>query len=444
MKIQQRRLTRRELLAGAAGAALAGPLIVPAHVLGRGSTPPPSERITMGLIGAGGMGRAHLRGRANRGEPGFLSQQDVQFLAVCDVDGQRAGIGRRIVNNFYENEDCAAYRDFRELVARDDLDAVLVATPDHWHALTALAAVRAGKDVYCEKPLTHTHEEGVAVVNAVRKHRAIWQTGAQQRSAHPHWDFLRAVELVRNGVLGQLEHVETGLPVFQPESPEPSPQDPPNHLDYDFYCGPAEKIPYDPGMRWRWRLNFGGGALMDWINHHHDIAHWGMDMDDSGPIEVEAQGEFPPDGALFDTPYHFTVNCRYPNGVTASISDSNPRGVRFTGANGWLYVNRNTLEASDPAWTDPGFAPGPFRVYRSTEHHRNFLDCVKSREETVCPPGVAHRSCTPGFLAYASMFSGRKLRWDPAKELIRNNGKAGQHPLMHFNPRGDWKLEAQA
>ena len=400
----------------------------------------------MGLIGAGGMGRANLTGRAHRGEPGFLIQRDVQVVAVCDVDERRVAAARRIVNDHYGSQDCAVYKDFRELAERGDIDAVIIATPDHWHALNALAAVRAGKDVYCEKPLTHTHEEGVAVVNAVHDSGVVWQTGAQQRSDYEHWHFRRAVELVRNAVIGRLKHVETGLPVFQPESPEPSPQEPPNHLDYDLYCGPADKIPYDPGIvhgRWRWRLNFGGGALMDWINHHYDIAHWGMDMDDSGPIEVEAHGQFPPSGALYDTPFHFTVNCLYPNGVTASISDDHPRGVKFIGSDGWIYVNRNTLDASDPAWTALDFDPGPIRVYHSPDHRRNFLDCVRNREEPICPPEVSHRTCTPGFLAYASMLTGRKILWNPAREQIINDSEAERQPLMKFEPRGEWSLNEE-
>ncbi|MFO7774212.1 MAG: Gfo/Idh/MocA family oxidoreductase [Candidatus Hydrogenedentota bacterium] len=421
-------LTRRQILKAAAGAAFVGPLIVPARALGQES---PSDQITMGCIGVGSMGSGNMRG--------FLSRDDVRVLAVCDVDENHLEEARNHVNNHYDNEDCDAYTDFRDLVARDDIDAVMIATPDHWHCLTALAAVRAGKDVYCEKPLAHTHEEGMAVVEAVRQHEVVWQTGSQQRSSG---NFRRGVELVRNGVIGELEHVEVGLPSGS-EGPTHSPEDPPEHVDYDFYCGPAEKIPFDPQRfhwDWRWHLNFGGGQLMDWINHHNDIAHWGMNMDNSGPLEVEATGEFPPEDSAYNAPYHYTFDCVYPNGVTVNVSDSNQMGARFHGTNGWVYVNRGHFSASEEEWTADDFDAGPIQVYHSNDHRGNFIECVKSRKPTICPPHVSHRSCTPGWLAYASMFTGRKVRWDPAREEILDDSEAAEY--LKFDPRGDWSLDA--
>ncbi|MFP4190919.1 MAG: Gfo/Idh/MocA family protein [Candidatus Hydrogenedentota bacterium] len=424
-------LTRRQILKAAAGAALTGPLIVPARVWGQEGNSSPSDQITMGCIGVGSMGSGNMRG--------FLSRNDVRVLAVCDVDENHLEEARNHVNDHYDNEDCDTYTDFRDLVARDDIDAVMIATPDHWHCLTALAAVRAGKDVYCEKPITHTHEEGMALVEAVRQHEVVWQTGSQQRSSG---NFRRGVELVRNGVIGRLEHVEVGLPSGS-EGPTHSPEDPPDHVDYDFYCGPSEKIPFDPQRfhwDWRWHLNFGGGQLMDWINHHNDIAHWGMGMDDSGPLEVKATGEFPPEDSAYNAPYHYTVDSVYPNGVTVNMSDSNPMGARFEGTNGWVRVDRGHFSASEDEWTADDFDAGPIQVYRSNDHRGNFIDCVKSRQRTICPPGVSYRSCTPGWLAYASMFTDRKVKWDPAREQIIDDDEAAEY--LKFNPRGDWSLDA--
>ena len=423
------KLTRRQILKAAAGAALTGPLIVPARVLGREGNPAPSDRLTMGCIGTGSMGQSNIGG--------FLGMDDVRIIAVCDIDEHHMENGRNQVNSHYDDEDCATYTDFRDLLARDDIDTVLIATTDHWHALTGLAAVRAGRDVYCEKPLTQTHEEGVALVEAVRQHGVVWQTGSQQRSEN---NFRRGVELVRNGVIGRLEHVEVGLPTGS-EGPTHSPEDPPDHVDYDFYCGPAEKIPFDPQRfhwDWRWHLNFGGGQLMDWINHHHDIAHWGMDMDSSGPLEVEATGEFPPEDSAYNAAIHYNVDCLYPNGVTVNISDGNPMGARFEGSDGWVHVNRGQFEASEDEWTSDDFDAGPIQVYRSNNHRRNFIDCVKSRQPTICPPEVSHRACTPGWLGYASMFTGRKIKWDPAREQIIDDDEAAEY--LKFEPRGDWSL----
>lgn len=425
------RPTRRQLLKLTATSAFAAPVFIPASALGRDGRPAPSERITMGCIGVRGMGNANMQR--------FLGFSDVQVIAVCDVDAEVLRERVAGVNQRYGNDDCADYRDFRDLMARDDIDAIMIGTPDHWHGLIGLAAVRAGKDVYCEKPITQTHDEGVALVKAVKENDCVWQTGSQQRSS---FNFRAAAELVRNGHIGRLKHVDVGLPSGR-QAPPHRRQEPPDHVDYDLWCGPAERIPFDPQRfhgNWRWHLNFGGGQLMDWINHHNDIAHWGMDMDQSGPVEVKATGEFPPEGRAWNAPHHYTVECVYADGVTTTISDSNNMGARFIGEDGWVYVDRGKFEASEAEWTKNGFDRGPIKLYESNDHQRNFVDCIKSRKQPICPPEVSLRSCTPGYLGYASMFTGRTIKWHPESQRVIGDDQAAEH--LRFKPRGQWSLEA--
>ncbi len=420
--------SRRQFVAASA-ALSAAPYFIPASVLGKDGAVAPSNQIVMGLIGCGGMGK---------GDMGSLMKfEDCRFVAVCDVDASRRTDAAGIVNQKNNNQDCKAYKDFRELVSRPDLDAVVVATPDHWHALTALAAIRSGKDVYGEKPITHTFEEGRALAGAVAQHKRIWQTGSQQRSS---FNFRWGVELVLNGHIGKLRHVEVGLPPGSPGGVKPV-QMPPAELDYDLWCGPSPVLPYIPERvhyHWRWVLQYGGGQLMDWIGHHNDIAHWGMGMDHSGPAQVMGVGQFPPEGDVFNAATHYMIHCAYPNGVTSTISNRNTMGTRWIGDSGWVYVDRGKFEASNPQWTQKEFDRGPIKAYQSEHHHRNFLDCVKSRRPTICPAETSHRSITPGHLGLVSMLTGRKLKWDPAAEKIIGDDAA--QAMLAFKPRGEWKL----
>jgi predicted dehydrogenase len=427
--------TRRSFVKQAA-AAVAAPAIVPASVFGRGGRPAPSNRITMGLIGCGGMGLSNLGH--------FLRFPEIQVVATCDVEHLRetkgksrygALAGKEQAEKVYAGKE----KDFRELCARKDIQAVIVATPDHWHALAALEAIRNGKDVYGEKPITHLFAEGRALANEVDKRKAVWQTGSQQRS---EFNFRRAAEIVRSGLIGKLKHVDVGLPTGHKQAQgDAKVQDPPASLDYDFWCGPSPKLPYIPArnhFHWRWNLAYGGGQLMDWIGHHNDIAHWGMDEDLGGPVEVEAK-EFTwsDDKTLYDAPVDYDVHCLYASGVTTRISNKNTMGTKWHGSDGWVYVTRGKLEASNPEWVKKEFAPEK-KLYTSDDHRKNFVDCVKSREKAICHAEISHRSITPGHLAYVSLALGKKIKWDPKTETM--DDASGQKKLTEVNYRGEWKL----
>ena len=272
------------------GSAFALPALVPSYALGRENAPAPSQRITLGLVGCGNMGTSNTEA--------FLALKTCQVVAACDVDKHHLEKGVNLVNKHYQNRDCKPCHDYRELMARADIDAVMLALPDHWHALAAVEAARQKKDIYGEKPLAHTIAEQQAMVKAVQENRRIWQTGSFQRSLA---NFHKAAEIVRNGLIGKVTRVEVGLPGGNNNSGNEArcmtPSAPPPELDYDTWVGPAKMMPYIQGRthrNWRWNYNTGGGQLMDWIGHHCDIAHWGCGFDNSGPSEVEGHGEFPP------------------------------------------------------------------------------------------------------------------------------------------------------
>ena len=404
--------TRRQFLATAA-ATVAVPTIVPSSVLGENA---PSKQITMGCIGVRGMGGGNMRN--------FYKRANCRVVAVCDVDSDVLKERARQVNEHYGNADCKTYRDYREVVTRQDIDAVMIGTPDHWHATIAIEAARHGKDIYCEKPVTHTFAEGVMLVKEIQKHGRIWQTGSWQRS---RWNFRQAVAIVRNGVIGALQHVEVGLPTGNPYPPLAQPQTPPSHIDYDMWIGPSQMMPYMKERlhgQWRWHYNTGGGQLMDWIGHHNDIAHWGMGEDLGGPTLVEAGNFTPPARTdVWNTAWQYEIKCTYASGVTTRISNRNRGGVLFLGSEGWVYATRGRFTASNPAWTKRDFNPGNVEVYRSDDHQGNFLDCVQSRKPTVTPVEVSHRSIVPGHIAMAMAAVGSrrlKLRWDPQTQTTSN------------------------
>jgi predicted dehydrogenase len=442
------KLSRREFLAASAAAA-AAPAIIPASALGKGGRQAPSERVTMGFIGVGGMGMSNLGG--------FIGFPDVQVVAVCDVEssvttkagGQQFGRdkAKEVVEKKYAEQKrgdfkgCDTYKDFRELCARKDIQAVCVATPDHWHFLASVEAVRNGKDVYCEKPVTHHFKEGLILQDEVKKRNAIWQTGSQQRS---EWNFRRGAEIVRNGLIGKVQHVEVGLPTgHQKPQADPKIVDPPETVDYDFWCGPSPKLPFTYArfrFHWRWNLAYGGGQLMDWIGHHNDIAHWGLGQDLGGPVEVEAAGfEYAKDiFELYDSPWAYEVKCTYEGGITSSISNRHKMGTKWIGTDGWVWVDRGKQDASKKEWFDRGFDPGPVKLYESTNHRRNFIDGVRSRKPAICPVEVSFRSITPGFLGYASQALGRKVKWDPRNQKFVDDAAAEK--LFDVKYRDPWKL----
>ncbi len=443
---------RRRFLQASA-AAIAAPTIVPASVLGREGKTAPSNRISVGIVGLGSRGFNLLHE--------FLRHQDARVAAICDVHelhyrdlpwGKGPTMGRQgardtIAKMFAEGKTTSdpdtllVTDDFHEICGRDDIDAVVVATPDHWHALCTLTALGAGKDVYCEKPLTHTFAEGQIVYQEVTQRKAVFQTGSQQRSDR---QFRHAVELVVNGHIGKVTHVEVGLP---PGYTEPMGDTtiakPPEHLDYDMWCGPSPKLPYMRARHHRWwrgHRAFGGGVLMDWIGHHNDIAHWALEMNRLGPQRVEAVGWGFPDTDIYNTPHSYEIRCVYPGGVESSISSRNTLGTKLTGEDGWVYVRRGRLEASDERWLKPNFDRGPKKMATSPGHTRNFLDCMKSRETCVAPAEVAHRSITPGHLGYVSQAVGRALTWDAKNEQILDDREASEL-LRRHTYRKPWSLE---
>ncbi len=418
-------------------AALAAPFIVPAHVLGREGRLSPSNLINVGCIGVGWQGVSNMEG--------FLAESDCRVTAVCDVDARHLQEARDLVNRHYGNRDCRAFHDFRELLACSDIDAVMLALPDHWHALIAVAAAKAGKDIYGEKPLSHNLREGRAIVDAVTKYGRVWQTGSWQRSEA---NFRFAAELVRNGRLGRVHTVEVGLPsghtdfagTFGMQNLEP----PPPELDYDFWLGPAPYAPYAVERvhkNWRWHLDYGGGQLMDWVGHHNDIAHWGLDYDRTGPVEVEGSGEYPADG-FRNTAVRYRVVSTYADGVRIIMAGGYPDiafGTRWIGDRGWVFVTRGgVIDAEPKSLLREQFGPEEVHLYRSPGHIRNFLDCVKSRRETLTPAETAHRSATPGHLGQIAMLLGRKIRFNPKIEEIIGDDTASR--MLSRPYRSPWTL----
>jgi predicted dehydrogenase len=441
----QPKITRRQALQTAL--AVAAPMFIPSRLLGDEA---PSKQITMGFIGVGWMGEGNLGS--------FLGQKDCRVLAIADVDEDHLKKQVERVNKQYKNEDCKGYKDFRELLGRKDIDAVCISTPDHWHGICAVEAARAHKDIYCEKPLSHTFAEGVAMVEAVQKNQRIWQTGSWQRSVA---NFRHAALLVLNGYIGKVKRVEVGLPSGHADfagTGNKSPNtDPPRTVDYDFWVGPAPLLPFNAcrfHKNWRWNYAFGGGQLMDWIGHHNDIAHWGLSNpkygcgpDDAvGPLEVSATAEFPAGEAVWNTATKYRVECSYPNNVQLVIAGGYPDikgGTKWIGEGGWVWVDRGGFETSDPKWKDDIKAREAKKdltvaLAISPGHQREFLDCVKSRQKTLTPVEVAHRSQTPGHLGYVASVVGRKLRWDAAKQEISDDAQAQQ--LLARAMRPPWKL----
>lgn len=418
------RITRRTFLERAAltGAGLAIPAIVPASALGRAGRMPPSERITLGFIGVGGMGGGHLGG--------FAGNNQVQVLAVCDVyEPHRMNARNRI------GGDCAAYNDFRELLDRCDIDAVVISTPDHWHTLISIMAAQAGKDIYCEKPLTLTIGEGRPLVNAVRRYGRVFQVGSQQRS---EWNFRYACELVRSGKIGRVHTVRTGFG-RGPQGGDPRITNPPSGLDWDLYLGPAPKVPFQRdrfGFNFRWFSDYSGGMLTDWGAHHNDIAQWGLGYDHSGPVEVEGTGTFPTEGA-YDTAVTWDITFTYANGVKV-ICNPRQHGARFEGTDGWVHVDRGFLQASSPDLLQIRLGPNDVHLYESPGHHQDWLNCIRTRQKPICDVEIGVRSVSVCHLANICLRVGRKLRWDPTKERFVGDEEANR--LLHRPYRAPWHL----
>jgi len=425
------RLTRREWLKGAsatAAAAIVGPYMITSSALGAGGRPAPSNRITMGAIGLGGQGFGDMND--------FLGRNQVQVLAVCDVDrGHRDG-AKAAVDKRYGNNACAATNDFRDIIRRKDIDTVMIATLDHWHAIPVIEAAKAGKDIHCQKPLSLTVEEGRAMSDAVKRFGRVFQTGSQQRS---DGRFRFACELVLSGRIGKLQTMEVGLPGGSGCPPQPA-KPPPDGFDYDMWLGQAPYEPYcDNRTHWnfRWILDYSGGQVTDWGAHHCDIAQWGSGTSLTGPTEVEGKGEFPADG-LWNTATSYRFECTYPGGVRMIVSNGFPNGVKFVGTDGWVFVDRGRIDAQPSAILKSVIRPSEIHLYESHDHKGNFLDCIRTRAETIAPIENAHRSITIAHIGNIAMLLGRKLKWDPKAERFVNDAEANR--MLSRAMRSPWHL----
>jgi predicted dehydrogenase len=432
--MRTRCVSRRDFLrkaAGASAAAVSFPYIVPSSVLGADGSVAPSNRITMGCIGVGSQGSGNMSN--------FLGKKDAQVIAVCDVDkGHRDG-AKKAVDERYKNSDCKTYTDFRELIARDDIDALSLALPDQWHSIPVVMGARAGKDMYGEKPLARTINEGKVMRDTVNKYGRIWQTGSWQRSVS---DFHRACELVINGRIGKVQKVEVGLPTGGGSGNNPV-QPVPEGVDWDFWLGPAPWVPYRGVIHWNWRwmMDYSGGQLTDWAGHHIDIAHWGLGLDLTGPVEIEGKGEYPRDG-IYDAATKYKFTCKYANGITMVVANDQqqPKGMGavWYGDNGWIHVDRGRFAASDEKILKEVIGPNEIKLYESRDHHQNFLDCVKTRKKTITPIEIAHRSISVGLLGEIAMLTEQKLKWDPEKEVFLNSDAANR--MLSRPMRSPWHL----
>jgi predicted dehydrogenase len=435
------RFSRRKFLknSAAAAAALAAPAIVPATVLGKEGRRAPSDRIPMAFIGIGNMGGGHLGG--------FSGNKDVQILAVCDARQEVRERSKKRVDDAYNQDPakgCKMYEDFRVMLLRPDIDAVLIATPEHWHAIMVIEAARAGKDIYCEKPLSHTIVEARAMVNAVRRNARVLQTGSQQRSDS---NFRLACELVRSGRIGKLHsvHVAVGGTSHEADLPE---QPVPYGLDWNMWQGPIEEKPYnairasgDYGGGWRLIRDYSGGMMCDWGAHHFDIAQWGLGMDESGPVEI-----FPPDGKD-----HPVLTYRYANGVPCYHMDGpgagkvklppgkeGVNGILFVGENGWVEVNRGYFRTwPEEVGTTP-LGPDDVHLYESPGHAQDWINCMRARKRPICDVEVGCRTITTCHLGNLAYWLERPIRWDPAKEQILGDEEATR--MMDIPKRAPWHL----
>jgi len=403
--------------------------------MGRGGAVTAGNRITIGMIGVGGHGRGvNLSG--------FLAQPDAQVVAVCDVDPKQIEKARRQVSDKYGNDDCSAYKDFREVLARGDIDAVMISTPDHWHVPISAAAARAGKDICCEKP-TLTVAEGRILSDTIGKYKRVFQMSTEDRSI---FVYHRMAELVRNGRIGKLHTIRVGLrrgwrihgdPVTGREE-----QPVPEGFDYDMWLGPAQYEPYAPGRchwNFRWILDYSGGQLTDWGAHIVDTAQWGNDTERTGPVEIEGRGVFPED-TLYNTATDYRIEYKYSNGVTMIITSGQVH-LRFEGTEGWVgnIGWRGNLEAEPKSILDSVIGPDEIHLYTEPAgEHRNFLDCVKTRRDPYFPAEIGHRCCTVLHLGNISMLLGRKLKWDPEKEIFPNDDEANR--MLSRPGRGPWHL----
>ncbi len=397
----------------------------------------PSEQITLGFIGVGKQGTGLLWG--------FLNQPGCRVVAVCDVDKQKMKAAQDIVDNIpldvkVKRLMCAGYSDFREVLARKDIDAVVIATPDHWHSVISIEACKSGKDVYCEKPLAMSVVEVREVVKAARRSGCVFQTGSMQRS---DFKFHQACELVRNGYIGQLKNVRlcirTATFPYYPVACDLPEEPVPDYLDWDMWLGPAPWRPYNsriappmgsPGWaHWRDYDDYAGGLMTDWGAHHFDIAQWGIGADESGPAEI-----YPADGKEFKM-----LTYRYSNGVTVVRDDDMKyKSILFTGTEGEIEVSREFIDAKPQSLLREHIGPEKIHLYKSRNHYANWLECIRSRQKAICDAEVGCRSATVCHLGIIATRLGRPLKWDPAAERFIGDGEADR--MLSRPMRSPWKL----
>jgi predicted dehydrogenase len=414
----------------AAGAAVAGPNIFLNRT--RAATGEnPSDFIRVGFIGVGGQGNSNL---------GALMKNAV---AVCDVDDTYLLPTQRRVEKA-NGRPCKTFKDYRKMLEDKSIDAVLIATPDHWHTLPAIHACEAGKDVYCEKPLTLFIAEGQALVKAVRHHKRVLQTGSQQRSSD---NFLKACEYVRSGRIGKVKTVKIGLPgvnwVKKGNPPNLPDTEPPAGLDYDLWLGPAPQRGYNKNRvhyLFRFFWDYAGGQMTNWGAHHIDIAQWGLGMDDSGPVEAQATAEFNPE-KLYETPMKFDITYKYSSGTVMLVSGGTGKykgGTTFEGEKGTIFVSRGKLESTPEDILTQPLDDKCVKLYASDDHHQNWLDCIKSRKDPICKVEIGHRSATICHLGNIAVRSGKQVVWDPAKEQIVGDAELAKWAIRPY--RAPWKL----
>jgi len=424
--------------AGIATAAMGLPYLVPGSALGKDGQVAPSERVTLGSIGVGSMGKGDMKN--------LMRVDGVQVLAVCDVFENRREEAKAIVDENYGNKDCKTYNDFRDVLARKDIDAVCITTQDHWHALIAIAAAKAGKDMYCQKPLGTTVQECQAIRSAVRQSNRVFQTGTQQRSDR---SFRFACELARNGYLGKIHTVEVAAPgpmykrrYDKPTTPEPVP----SGFDFDMYTGPAKARPYNGGL-WAWPdwyliRDYCVGFIVNWGVHHLDIANWGCPSVTSEPCELEFTGHYRNDG-LTDNINDWRGEFRYESGLRMTYSDTgnpNQQGCLFRGDKGWVHVNRSrssfepeSLRSVEIRSDEIDLAAGA-----TGSHYNNFIQCVRSRKDPIAPVEAGFQASYLGMIAEISIRLGRKLKWNPATEKFVGDEEANQ--LLSAPMRNPWHL----
>jgi predicted dehydrogenase len=428
----QNSFSRRQFLQRATAAALATPCLIPSSVWGAETSP--NNRIVMGSIGVGTQGRGLLGG--------WLGNKEVQVVAVSDVDTTRREHSKKTIEDRYAQQTgstykgCDTYKDFRDLLARKDIDAVCIATPDHWHAIPVVMAADAGKDIYCEKPLSLTIYEARAMVNAVRRNQRVFQTGSMQRSSS---EFLKACELVRNGRIGKVQeiYVSVGGPSKWCDLPEEEMEP---GLDWEFWLGPAPKRPYNSVLsprgvhkhfpNWRNYREYSGGGMTDWGAHHFDIAQWGLGMDESGPVEIIPPG-------VNDAK---KLTYKYANGVVMHHGglQGYPFGVVFVGENGKVCVDRGKFKAEPESLAADPIPENGLHLYKSRNHQQDFVQCIRSRQKPICDVEVGCRSVTVCHLGNLAYWNKRALKWDPAKERFVGDDEAN----TWLNPpkRAPWKV----